>query len=246
MNSIDLRGQVAVITGGLGGIGLATAERMLACGAKVHLLDVNAEKIPARADDGALSRTAVDLLDEAATRSTIDAIAGAEGRIDILVNSVGVEGFTAPIDEYPRERWDRIVAVNLTAPFLACKHVIPHMRRRDYGRIVNVSSVAGKEGNPLNGAYSASKAGVIALTKSIGRELARTGIRANCITPAAIDSDLLRRMPEDRRQASLARIPLGRFGETGEIAAMICWLASAECSFSTGAVFDATGGRSTY
>jgi 3-oxoacyl-[acyl-carrier protein] reductase len=120
------------------------------------------------------------------------------------------------------------------------------MRRRNYGRIVNVSSVAGKEGNPLNGAYSASKAGVIALTKSIGRELARTGIRANCITPAAIDSDLLRRMPEDRRQASLARIPLGRFGETGEIAAMICWLASAECSFSTGAVFDATGGRSTY
>lgn len=247
MNQIDLAGRVAIITGGSGGIGLATSRRMVTSGAKVCIFDIN-EAALAKARDAlpGVSAHRVDLLDEAATEAAIAAVVAAFGRIDILVNCVGVEGVTVSVDQHPLADWRRVIEVNLTAPFITSKFAIRHMRKANYGRIVHLSSTAGKDGNPFNSAYSSAKAGIMALTKSMAKELADTGIRVNCVTPAAVESELFNRMPEDRRKASLARIPMGRLGRVDEIAALICWLSSEDCSFSTGAAFDASGGRSTY
>jgi 3-oxoacyl-[acyl-carrier protein] reductase len=237
-----LEGQVAVVVGGLGGIGRAFAEKAKAAGAIVSCWDV-----PATASVDFMDRyVRCDVTDEqsvvAATQSTIKAF----GRIDILVNSAGVTGLTARVEDSDLSEWERVLAINLTGTFLTCKAVVRAMRERGYGRIVNVSSIAGKEGNPNQAAYSASKAGVIGLTKSIARENADTGIRANCITPSITATDLVLQMTEAQRQLVLAKIPIGRPGEPGEIADMMLFMASPACSFSTGAIFDASGGRATY
>jgi 3-oxoacyl-[acyl-carrier protein] reductase len=247
VNAIDLQGRVAVITGGSGGIGLATARRMVKYGAHIVILDKNKEALAkAVAELPTVESHEIDLLDENATKETIDGIAAKAGKIDILVNCVGHEGVRANIDEFPLDAWRRTLDVNLTAPFLTSRYVVPHMRRADYGRIVHLASTAGKDGNPGTVAYSCAKAAVIALTKSMGKELAQTGIRVNCVTPAALEGELFNRMPPERQKLALGRIPMGRLGKLDEIAALICWLASEDCSFSTGANFDASGGRSTY
>jgi NAD(P)-dependent dehydrogenase (short-subunit alcohol dehydrogenase family) len=168
------------------------------------------------------------------------------GRIDVLVNNAGVAGKNVPTLDYPIEEWERVLRINLTSQFLTCRAVAPHMVKAKYGRIVNIASVAGKEGNPNAAAYSASKAGVISLTKSLGKELAQTGVLVNCVTPAAAKTAIFDQMTEQHISYMLAKIPMGRFVEVGEIAALVCWLASADCTFSTGGVFDISGGRATY
>lgn len=247
MNSIDLAGRVAVITGGSSGIGFATAQRMAASGARILLWDVNEDGLEKACDKlpGARGHR-VDVVDEdAVTRATGWAVAEA-GRIDILVNSAGIAGERHPLTEFPLAAWRRVVEVNLTGTFLCCKAVVPVMQKNDYGRVVNLSSTAGKDGNALVAPYSAAKAAVIALTKSLGKELAGTGIRVNCVTPAMIATELANTMSAERIATALSRIPMGRAGRPEEVAAMIAWLASEECSFSTAATFDLSGGRSTY
>ena len=248
MNQLDLGGRVAVITGGARGIGYAIAERMLASGATVALWDVDeaaaaasAERLGPRASAHAVDQTA-----EAAVRAATDATIARHGRIDILVNNAGITGGNAPTWQLPAAEWRRVVEVNLIGPYLACAAVLPHMLERRYGRIVNVASVAGKEGNPNASHYSASKGGLIALTKSLGKELANSGVLVNCVTPAAAKTDLFKQMTEAQIGYMLSKIPMNRFVQVEEIAALACWLATEECSFSTGAVFDITGGRATY
>lgn len=237
-----LEGQVAVVVGGLGGIGRAFAEKVKAVGAIVSCWDV-----PEAARGDHIDHYArCDVTDEQSVAAAAQATLAEFGRIDILVNSAGVTGLTARVENCDLSEWERVMAINLTGTFLTCKIVLPAMRERGYGRIVNVSSIAGKEGNPNQAAYSASKAGVIGLTKSLARENADTGIRANCITPAITATDLVLQMTEAQRQLVLAKIPIGRPGEPGEIAEMMLFMASPACSFSTGAVFDASGGRATY
>jgi 2-dehydro-3-deoxy-L-rhamnonate dehydrogenase (NAD+) len=246
----DFAGRTAVITGGARGIGYAAAERLLKSGAAVSLWDIDADKL--KEAQGALSahgRTAtavVELTDEgsvaAATADTMKAF----GQIDILVNNAGITGGNAKLWELEPNVWRRVIDINLIAPYLVCRSVVPEMLKRDTGRIINIASVAGKEGNPSASHYSASKAGLIGLTKSLGKELATTGIRVNCITPAAAKTDIFHQMKPEFIQFMLSKIPMNRFVEVDEIAAMILWLASDECSFSTGAVFDITGGRAVY
>jgi 2-dehydro-3-deoxy-L-rhamnonate dehydrogenase (NAD+) len=246
MNQIDLAGRSAIITGGARGIGLAIAERFIASGAKVAIWDIDgtaAEKAAKRLGQIAI---AVDVTDETSVNAGVQRSEAANGPTDILVTSAGITGPNLPIANYPAEEWRRVMEVDLTGPFLCSKAVVPGMAARDYGRIVHIASVAGKEGNPNAGPYSAAKAGVIALTKSLGKELARTGIRVNCITPAAVETGMFAQMSEAHIGYMLAKIPIGRFGLVEEIAAMVAWLASEECSFSTGAVFDLSGGRATY
>jgi 3-oxoacyl-[acyl-carrier protein] reductase len=247
MNSFDLHGQVAVITGGRGGIGQAIAERMRRSGANVALWDLADVGTPVAAVDGASTTTfSVDVTDEGSVgRGMADTIARL-GRIDILVTAAGILGETLPVADYPVKSWQRIVDVNLTGVFMCCRATLPYMVRANYGRIVNLSSIAGKEGNPLQSAYSAAKAGVIALTKSIAKEVAYTDIRVNCVTPAVIATDLVHQMSQETLKSVLSKIPLGRPGRPEEVATMVAWLASKECSFSTGAVFDLSGGRATY
>jgi 3-oxoacyl-[acyl-carrier protein] reductase len=247
MNSFDLHGQVAVITGGRGGIGQAIAERMRRSGANVALWDLADVGTPVAAVDGASTTTfSVDVTDEGSVgRGMADTIARL-GRIDILVTAAGILGETLPVADYPVKSWQRIVDVNLTGVFMCCRATLPYMVRANYGRIVNLSSIAGKEGNPLQSAYSAAKAGVIALTKSIAKEVADTDIRVNCVTPAVIATDLVHQMSQETLKSVLSKIPLGRPGRPEEVATMVAWLASKECSFSTGAVFDLSGGRATY
>jgi 3-oxoacyl-[acyl-carrier protein] reductase len=248
MNQIDLAGKVAIITGGTGGIGFATAQRMQRSGAKVVLWDLQQSAL-----DDTTSRLsgssgfALDITDEAAVgRAAADAIAR-HGRIDILVNGAGITAPKTLIVDYPLELWRRIIDINLTGTFLCCKAVVPHMQKANAGRIVNIASVAGKEGNPFSSAYSASKAGVISFTKSLAKELIATGIRVNCINPAIIATkNLFHDMPEEMQRLWVSRVPMGRPGQPEEAAAMIAWLASDECSFSTGAAFDLSGGRATY
>ena len=248
MNRIDLDGRVAVITGGSGGIGLATAKRMLQSGARVVLWDRDRSSLDAaRAGLGEVDCHVVDVTDEDSIERATQATMTACGRIDILVNAAGITAPKAVILETQAESWRRIVDINLTGTFLACKAVARHMVAADYGRIVNLGSVAGKEGNPFSAAYSASKAGVHSLTKSLGKELAKTGVRVNCVTPAIISTkNLYHDQPEAMRNLWVSRVPMGRAGTPEEVAAMIAWLASEECSFSTGAAFDLSGGRSTY
>ncbi|MDB5849877.1 MAG: 3-oxoacyl-ACP reductase [Rhodoferax sp.] len=243
MNRIDLGGRTVVITGGSGGIGQAIARRALASGAKVCAWDNGAALAAATTE---LAYLQVDVTDEAAVaRAYADTLARF-GRVDVLVNSAGITGPTLSVQDYPLDAWQKVMAINLTGTFLCSRVVVAGMVAQGYGRIVNLASVAGKEGNPLQSAYSASKAGVIALTKSMGKELAKVDVRVNCIAPAMIESALLDQMPASKRTENLAKIPMGRAGTVDEIAAMAVWMASEECSFTTGATFDASGGRATF
>lgn len=250
MNRLDMRGRVAVVTGGARGIGRAVAERMLASGAAVALWDLDARALDATAAElsraGTVSTHAVELTDEAAVRAAAEASTARHGKVDVLVNNAGITGGNAPTWELPPATWRRVVEVNLVAPYLVASALIPGMIAGGWGRIVNVASVAGKEGNPNASHYSASKAGLIGLTKSLGKELARTGVLVNCVTPAAAQTDIFAQMTEEQIQYMLSRIPMGRFVQVQEIAALICWLCTEDCAFSTGAVFDVTGGRATY
>jgi 3-oxoacyl-[acyl-carrier protein] reductase len=250
MNQIDLKGRVAVITGGARGIGYAIAERMLASGASVCLWDLDKAALKAAAaalaSKGTVSTQVVQLTDEPAVQKAMRATVKAHGRIDILVNNAGITGGNAKVWELDTAVWRQVVEVNLIAPFIVSKAIVPGMIRNGYGRIVNIASIAGKEGNPNASHYSASKAGLIGLTKSLGKELATNGITVNCITPAAAKTDIFSQMKPEFIQFMLSKIPMNRFVEVDEIAAMAAWLASEDCSFSTGAVFDISGGRGTY
>jgi 2-dehydro-3-deoxy-L-rhamnonate dehydrogenase (NAD+) len=250
MNTIDLKGRIAIITGGARGIGYAAAERMLTSGASVSLWDMDATKLAeaqaALSKLGTVSTEVVELTDEASVRRATAGTMTKHGQIDILVNNAGITGGNAKLWELDTDVWRKVVDVNLVAPFIICKAVVPEMIKKKYGRIINIASIAGKEGNPNASHYSASKAGLIGLTKSLGKELATMGITVNCITPAAAKTDIFHQMKPEFIQFMLSKIPMNRFVEVDEVAAMIVWLASEECSFSTGAVFDISGGRAVY
>jgi NAD(P)-dependent dehydrogenase (short-subunit alcohol dehydrogenase family) len=248
MNTIDLQGRMAVVTGGAQGIGRAVVERFLASGASVSIWDADAALGAATARElgAGVHFLAVDQTDAAAVTAAAAATEAALGRIDILVANAGIAGLNAPVVEYPPQEWARIIAVNLNGVFHCCRAVLPGMIARNYGRIVNVASVAGKEGNPNAAAYSASKAGVISLTKSLGKETAGLDIAVNCVTPAAAQTRIFEQMTPEHIGFMLSKIPRGRFVQVDEIAGMIAWLASAENSFATGGVFDISGGRATY
>jgi NAD(P)-dependent dehydrogenase (short-subunit alcohol dehydrogenase family) len=250
MNQLDLKHRVAVITGAARGIGYAAARRALQSGAIVSLWDVDGEKLKSARQElsalGTVSAEQVELTDAASVDAAAGATLAKHGTIDILVNNAGIAGGNGLTWELDPDVWRRVIEVNLIGCFLACRSVIPHMLAAGYGRIVNVASVAGKEGNPNASHYSASKAGLIGFTKSLGKELATRNILANCITPAAAKTEILAQMKREHIDYMLSRIPMGRFVEVEEIAALICWLASQDCSFSTGAVFDISGGRATY
>jgi 2-dehydro-3-deoxy-L-rhamnonate dehydrogenase (NAD+) len=248
MNQLDLKGRHAVITGGAVGLGFAIAQRMLASGGTVTLWDINPEALEkARSSLGAGVHTvAVDVGSHASVVEGVKKTVAYNPVIDALVNSAGITGPNVKLWDYPPEQWMQVQQVNLNGLFFCCREVLPHMRARNYGRIVNIASVAGKEGNPNASAYSASKAAVIALTKSLGKELADTGVRVNCVTPAAVKTPIFEQMTPEFIQFMLSKIPMGRFGTPDEVAAMVSWLCTEDCSFSTGAVFDLSGGRSTY
>jgi 2-dehydro-3-deoxy-L-rhamnonate dehydrogenase (NAD+) len=250
MNTIDLKGRIAVITGGARGIGFAAAQKMLASGATVVVWDIDAaalaEAAAALQANGRVHTAVVELTDAAAVKRTADALAEELGKIDILVNNAGITGGNAPTWELDPEVWRRVIEVNLVAPYLVCRAVVPHMMAAGYGRIVNVSSIAGKDGNPNASHYSASKAGLIGLTKSLAKELATKGILVNCITPAAARTEMFGQMTQAHIDYMLSKIPMNRFVTVEELAAMIAWLSSEDCSFSTGAVFDISGGRAVY
>ena len=242
MNQIDLKGRRAVVTGGAQGIGLAVARRFAASGAQVVIWDVNGAAAQAAADEIGGTARRVELTDDA----DVAAAAAEAGAVDILVNNAGITGGNAKAWDIDPATWRQVMEVNLTAPYVICRALLPGMIGRGYGRIVNVASIAGKEGNPNASHYSASKAGLIALTKSLGKELAGTGVIANCITPAAARTPIFDQMSQEHIDYMLSKIPLNRFLEPDEAAALIAWLASEECAFSTGAVFDISGGRATY
>ena len=250
MNRIDLEDRVAIVTGGAQGIGYATAERLLKSGARVVLWDIDAARLDgacaALAEHGPVRGEAVELTDDAAVGTATATALALEGRIDVLVNNAGITGGNGPTWELDPAVWRRVLEVNLIAPYLTCRHIVPGMVARGWGRIVNIASVAGKEGNPNASHYSASKAGLIALTKSLAKEVATKGVLVNAITPAVAKTAMFEQMTQAHIDYMLGKIPMGRFVEVGEVAAMVAWLASEDCSFSTGAVFDLTGGRATY
>jgi 3-oxoacyl-[acyl-carrier protein] reductase len=247
MNRLDLDGKGAVVTGAAAGLGLAMAKRLAESGARVMLWDRDQAALAHAARQvGAAGAVVVDVSDAAAIAIGVEQALQRLGGIDVLVNNAGISGPNTVTWEYPIEDWCRVLEVNLTGTFLCCRAVIPHMLATGYGRIVNVASVAGKEGNPNAPAYSASKAGVIALTKSLGKELARSGVRVNCVTPGAVRTAIFEQMSEEHVQFMLSKIPMGRFGTVEDVAALVAWLCTEECSFSTGAVFDLSGGRATY
>jgi len=227
---VPLRDQVAIVTGAAGGLGSAVAARLAADGATVVPVDVDT----------------ADVTDSDAVATLVSETAASLGRIDILVNNAGIAGPTAPVVEYPMDAWRAVLDVNLGGVFLCTRACLPHMLARGYGRVVNVSSIAGKDGNANMSAYSASKAAVIAFTKSVAKEVATTGVLVNCVVPAAIDAGLTDSAPPEERELFLSRIPMGRLGRADELAELVAWLASPRCSFSTGATFDLTGGRGTY
>jgi 3-oxoacyl-[acyl-carrier protein] reductase len=240
-------GRTAIVTGGASGLGQLTAARILQEGGKVSLWDVNAEAVKAVAQKlGNVHAVAVHVgrypeVVEAAAQSH-----KALGKIDILVNCAGITGATVAVQDFPLESWLQVIDVNLNGTFYCCREIVPLMLKQGYGRIINIASVAGKEGNPKASAYSASKAGVIGFTKSLGKELATSGVLVNCVTPATFESPILDQLPPSQIEYMRSRIPMGRLGHAEECAAMVCWLASEECSFSTAATFDISGGRTTY
>ena len=248
MNQLDFNGRTAVITGGAAGIGLAIAQRLIASGGRVSVWDRDAaalEKAKVHLTAGVDTRV-VDVADAASVDAAAQAAASALGRIDALVCSAGITGPNTTTWQYPVDAWRQVMEVNVDGVFLCNHAIVPVMLKQDYGRIVNIASVAGKEGNPNASAYSTSKAAVIGLTKSLGKELAKTGIRVNCVTPAAVKTAIFDQMSQQHIDFMLSKIPMGRFGQVEEIAALVAWLCTEDCSFSTGAVFDVSGGRATY
>ena len=250
MNEIDLAGKSAVVTGAARGIGFAIIQRLLASGAQCSLWDLDGVALePAMnslAGQGEVHSVVVDVTDSAEVRAAADTTFKRFGSIDILVNNAGIAGVSKKLWECAAEEWRQVIDLDLFGVFLCCHAVVPKMIEKGYGRILNIASIAGKEGNPNASHYSAAKAGVIGLTKSLGKELARTGVIVNCITPAVIETDILKQMSHEHIDYMLAKIPMGRFGRKEEAAALVAWLCSGECSFSTGAVFDLSGGRATY
>ncbi|MEO7760473.1 MAG: SDR family NAD(P)-dependent oxidoreductase [Betaproteobacteria bacterium] len=253
MNRIDLQGRVAVVTGGARGIGRAIVERFLASGARVAIWDMDVARmqqtvreLTASGNSDAVIGCDADITSEMSLRAALDATVAKFAKVDILINNAGIGGPNTTTWEYPTVEFRRVIEVDLVGVFIGCKVVVPHMIANGYGRIVNIASVAGKEGNPNAPAYSAAKAGVIGLTKSLGKELAQTGVLCNCITPAVALTEILAQGSEEHKQYMLAKIPMGRFLEVDEIGAIVAWLSSEDCSFTTGSVIDITGGRATY
>jgi 3-oxoacyl-[acyl-carrier protein] reductase len=248
MNQLDFKGRHAVVTGGATGLGFAIAQRLLASGGTVTLWDRDQSSVvdaALRLGKGA-SAVTVDVSDHAGVQRAVQSTLGESPRIDALVNSAGITGPNTKLWDYPVDAWRQVIDVNLTGLFICCREVVPVMRQHGWGRIVNIASVAGKDGNPNASAYSASKAAVIGLTKSLGKELADTQIRVNCVTPAAVKTAIFDQMTQEHIQFMLSKIPMGRFGTPEEIASLVAWLCTEDCSFSTGAVFDLSGGRATY
>jgi len=250
MNKLDLAGRGAVVTGGVSGIGLAIAQRLADSGATLSLWDRDAAALGNLAKQlGGKAKVHTANVDVsnyqqvvAATKDTASAL----GKIDILVNSAGVAGPNAMLWEFPVDEWTRVHDVNLHGVFYTCREIVPYLQKNGWGRIVNIASIAGKEGNPTASAYSSSKAAVIGLTKSLGKELAKQSITVNCVTPAAVKTPIFDQVTQQFIDYMLQKIPMGRFGRVEEIASMVCWLCTEEASFSTGAVFDLSGGRATY
>jgi len=250
MNKIDLHQRNAIVTGGARGIGLAIAQRLLESGAAVSLWDVDPAALAQASEElkglGTVHTAEVNVTNAESAVAAAESSAKALGKLDILVNNAGIAGANAKTWETDPAEWRRVIDINLTGPFHCCRAVIPHLLRNGYGRIVNIASIAGKEGNPNAAHYSASKAGVIALTKSLGKELATSNIIVNCVTPAVIVTDILKQLSQSHIDYMLSKIPMGRFGTPDEIASMVSWLCTEDCSFTTGGVFDLSGGRSTY
>ncbi|WP_019430782.1 SDR family NAD(P)-dependent oxidoreductase [Limnohabitans sp. Rim47] len=252
MNLLDMKGRHAVITGAATGLGFAIAQRMLASGARVTVWDrdaagmiVAAEQLRKQQPGAVVNTVQVDVTShDSVVQATAQTTALAD--VDVLVNSAGITGPNVKVWDYPVDAWKQVFDVNVHGLFYCCRELSAQMKARNYGRIVNIASVAGKDGNPNASAYSASKAAVIGLTKSLGKELADTGVRVNCVTPAAVKTAIFDQMSPEHIQFMLSKIPMARFGEPEEVAAMVTWLSTEECSFSTGAVFDLSGGRSTY
>ena len=248
MNQLDFTGRHAVVTGGATGLGFGIARRLLATGASVTLWDRDEEAARKAAEslgDRAFALK-VDVSQQPSVAKAVAATLARVPRIDALVNSAGITGPNSKLWDYPVDDWRQVMDVNINGVFLCCREVVAQMRKQGYGRIVNIASVAGKDGNPNASAYSASKAAVIGRTKSLGKELADTGIRVNCVTPAAVKTAIFEQMTPEHIAFMLSKIPMGRFGTVEEVAAMVGWLCTEDCSFSTGAVFDLSGGRSTY
>ena len=250
MNKIDLNGRKAIVTGGARGIGYAITERLLESGASCSLWDRDPARLAAAGKKltpaNRVHTVIVDITRAESAEAAAETMVKHFGGIDILVNNAGIAGVTKPTWELSPAEWREVIEVNLLGPFHCCRAVVPRMIEGKYGRIVNIASIAGKEGNPNASHYSASKAGVIALTKSLGKELAKTGVLVNCITPAVIQTEILDTVPQSHIDYMRSRIPMDRFGRKEEAAAMVAWLCSEDCSFSTGAVFDLSGGRATY
>ena len=242
MNRIDLAGRTAIVTGAVKGIGRAITAHLQAAGAQVIAWDIDADGLAAMADTVA-GHTVVDIADGGQVRAAVETAVNAYGRLDILINNAGIVGPPTPALDYPEDAWRQVVDIDLTGTFLCCQTVAPQMVAAGYGRIVNIASIAGKEGTPMLAAYSAAKAGVIAFTKVLGRELAETGVIANCIAPAAIETDMAHNQDPEVLRLMIEKNPMKRLGTVDEVARMTAWLASADCSFSTGAVFDLSGGR---
>ena len=246
MNSYDFKNQVAVVTGGANGIGFSVAERLSKSGASVKIWDLDIEAAQTAAETINAEAVECDITDWISVQNASETSINGSEKIDILVNSAGIAGPNDTVVDYDNKAWDRIISVNLKGTYYVNKAVVPHMKANGYGRIVNIASVAGKDGNPNASAYSASKAGVIALTKSLGKELADSNIAVNCVTPAAARTAIFDQMSQEHIDYMLSKIPRGRFVEVKEISSMIAWMVSSENSFTTGAVFDFSGGRSTY
>jgi NAD(P)-dependent dehydrogenase (short-subunit alcohol dehydrogenase family) len=249
MIKYDLNNRVAVVTGGAQGFGLAITERFIEAGAKVVIWDIDeseAKEALHKVKSENLSHQIVDVTDFEVVNKNLEEVEKKYGKIDIFVNNAGITGMNTTVAEYPLDEWNKVINVNLNSVFYCCKAVVPFMIKNDYGRIVNIASIAGKEGNPNAGAYSTSKAGVIGLTKSLGKELAQKNIAVNCVTPAAAKTRIFDQMTEEHINYMLSKIPRNKFAKVEELASLVTWLASEENSFSTAAVFDLSGGRATY